>query len=165
MMKRIVSFVLVLAGVFALSGCDYIRASLGKPTSADLEVLRQEKAAREQAARDSVAAALEEEVRETALRMAEKAAADSIAASVPKRYYAVAGAFREAAGAQVYIDKLKDNGFAVRTFDFKSGLKVVCVEGSDDLSVVRGDMERLKSLKIAPSDPWIYNTTKKLHKE
>ena len=94
-----------------------------------------------------------------------KADAAAAQAAVLKRYYAVAGAFKEASGAQIFVDKLKENGFPVRTFDFKSGLTVVCVEGSDSLEVVRRDMAALKKLGIAPSDPWVYNTNQKLHKE
>ena len=110
--------------------------------------------------RDSIAAAEAERVRIEA----EKAAAAAEAAAVLKRYYAVAGAFKEESGAQVYVDKLRENGFKVKTFDFKSGLKVVCVDGNDTIAIVRRDMAALKKLGIAPSDPWIYNTTQNLHK-
>jgi len=167
--KNTMRMALLLAACTAVcTGCDFIRASLGKPTSVDLALMRAKRDAREEAVRDSIKAAeaaREAEAAEAARLAAEKAAADSLRAATPKRYYAVAGAFKEASGAQVYVDKLRENGFNVRIFDFKSGLKVVCVDGSDDLSAVREDMARLKKLRIAPSDPWIYNTDKKLHKE
>lgn len=150
---------LLLAALLAVApGCDRVRASLGKPTSADLAVLRQQKAAREQAVRDSIAAAEAEQARIAA----EAAAAEN---AVLRRYYAVAGAFKDPAGAQIYVDKLQEKGFKVRSFVFKSGLNVVCVEGSDSLEVVRRDMAAIKKLGLAPSDPWIYNTSQKLHKE
>ena len=142
-----------------LSGCDRVRASLGKPTSADIALLRQQKEAREQAVRDSIAAAEAEAARIAAEEAAEEAAAE---AAVVKRYYAGAGAFKETSGAQVYIDKLQENGFKVRTFDFKSGLTVVCVDGSDSLEVVRRDLTALRKIGL---DPWVYNTNQKLHKE
>ena len=84
--------VLFFALLVMVSGCDWIRASLGKPTSADLAAIRQAKEAREQAVRDSIAAAKAEQERIAA----EEAAAAAAAAAVPKRYYAVAGAFKEA---------------------------------------------------------------------
>ena len=159
MKKHLIAW-LFLAVVVAVSpGCDRIRASLGKPTSADLALLRQAKEAREQAVRDSIAQAAEQ------ARIAAEQAASAAESAVLKRYYAVAGAFKEESGAQIYVEKLKENGFKVRIFDFRSGLKVVCVEGSDSLEVVRRDMAALKKLGIAPSDPWVYNTNKKLHKE
>ena len=144
------------------SGCDWVRASLGKPTSADLAAIRAAREAREQAVRDSIAAAEAELLRQEEEAAAAQAAAE---AAVVKRYYAVAGAFREASGAQIFIDRLEENGLKVRVFDFKSGLKVVCLEGSDDLAAVRGDLTTLKRLKLAPTDPWIYDTKQKLHKE
>ena len=49
--------VLLLTLLLTVSGCDWVRASLGKPTSADLAALRMAKEAREQAVRDSIAAA------------------------------------------------------------------------------------------------------------
>ena len=155
------SAVLLLVLVTGFTACDRVRASLGKPTSADLALLRQAKEAREQAERDSL-----EAVRAEAARLAaEQAARDSAAAAAPRRYYAVAGAFKGEEGAKIYVDKLRESGFRTRVFDFKSGLKVVCVEGSDTLSAVRRDMASLKRLGIAPSDPWIYDTNKKLHKD
>lgn len=160
MKKHLFTAALLVALLTVTGACDRIRASLGKPTSADLALIRQEQAAREQAVRDSIAAAEAERVRIEA----EKAAAAAEAAAVLKRYYAVAGAFKEESGAQVYVDKLRENGFKVKTFDFKSGLKVVCVDGNDTIAIVRRDMAALKKLGIAPSDPWIYNTTQNLHK-
>ena len=68
-------------------------------------------------------------------------------------------------GITEYLEKLKENGFKTRTFQFRSGLSVVCIDGSDSLEVVRRDMAALKKLHLAPTDPWIYDTKQKLHKE
>ncbi len=162
MRKLLTGLLLVVAVSISATGCDFIRSSLGKPTSDDLAVLRLERNLREQAVRDSVAAAEAERAR---LEAEAAAQAEAEAAAVLKRYYAVAGAFKEDSGAQVYIDKLQENGYKVRTFDFKSGLKVVCLEGSDSLSVVRKDVAELKARNLFPGEPWIYNTNQKLHKE
>ena len=157
--------VVLLLSAFLLGGltggCDRVRASLGKPTSADLEAIRQLRDAHEKAVRDSIEAAKVEIARLEAERAEAEAAA---AAAVVKRYYAVAGAFQQEAGAQHFIDKLQEKGFRVRTFDFKNGLKVVCIEGSDALDDVRKDVAALREMKLSDSDPWIYNTNQKLHK-
>lgn len=150
----------LLLAAAAVSGCDLVRASLGKPTSADLAALRMAKEAREQAVRDSLSAVEAERA-----RIAAEQAAAAAEGAVLRTYYAVAGAFKDSANAQIYVDRLHENGFRVRVFDFKSGLKVVCVDGSDSLSAVRRDVAALKRLHIAPSDPWIYNTNQKLHKQ
>jgi hypothetical protein len=162
-MKKFGFFVasLVMA-LFLFAGCDFIRSSLGKPTSADLARIRQEKEAREQFLRDSVAAVRAEEARLAA-------EADSIAAqqaafaSELKKYYAVAGAFKSPEGAQSYVEKLQEKGLRVHLFDFRSGLKVVCLEGHDTLEEARRDVATLRELHLSDSDPWIYNTKQKLH--
>ena len=105
MQKPLVLIALVALVLITASGCDRIRASLGKPTSADIARLRQQKEARAQAVRDSIAAAKAEAERIAAEEAAAAAAAE---AAVIRRYYAVAGAFKEESGAQVYVDKLRD---------------------------------------------------------
>ena len=187
--KKSVIFAILLAGLFFCTGCDYIRASLGKPTSADLVKISDELKAREQYLRDSVAAVRAAEARQAEAAGDSLAAAAAIqpaavqpaavqpavtpapAAPVPsadtqslKRYYAVAGAFKNPEGAQKYVDKLQEKGLAVHLFDFKSGLKVVCLEGHDTLQEAQRDVATLKELKLSDSDPWIYNTNQKLHK-
>lgn len=203
-MKRIVTFTLLAAILLPLcTGCDWIRASLGKPTSKDLAVIRTQLAEREQALRDSLRAVQAERKRAKAAadslasasdtlgaaalpaagRVAEAAvaAAPAVAsASAPvaapaaatgqtsaplKKHYAVAGAFREASGVQTFAQKLRDNGLKVKLLEFKSGLTAVCVEGSDSMDDVRRDVETLRQLPFVTSDPWIYHTNQKLHKE
>lgn len=203
-MKRIVTFTLLAAILLPLcTGCDWIRASLGKPTSKDLAVIRTQLAEREQALRDSLRAVQAERKRAKAAadslasasdtlraaalpaagRIAEAAAAAAPVAapaaapvaapaaaagqnSAPlKKHYAVAGAFREASGVQTFAQKLRDNGLKVKLLEFKSGLTAVCVEGSDSMDDVRRDVETLRQLPFVTSDPWIYHTNQKLHKE
>ena len=161
---------LLMAMVF-FTGCDRVRASLGKPTSADLVKISDELKAREQFLRDSIAAVKAAEARQDSSAQPVAQPADQPAAqSAPsagqplKRYYAVAGAFKNPEGAQKYVEILQANNLSVHLFDFKSGLKVVCMEGHDKLEDAQRDVATLKELKLADSDPWIYNTNQKLHK-
>lgn len=171
-MKKIVFLVVPLVVALALfQGCDRIRASLGKPTSADLARISEELKAREQFLRDSIdavraAEALQDSIAQPAVQPAVQPA-DQPAASAGqplKRYYAVAGAFKNPEGAQKYVEILQASNLPVHLFDFKSGLTVVCMEGHDNFEDARRDLATLKELKLAGSDPWIYNTNQKLHK-
>lgn len=169
-MKRIVLTTLsaVLLAVLC-TGCDFIRASLGKPTSADLELLRLAEQSRLQEAVPATEpaeapAADSASIREPAPDPEPEAApapAVSMTDGSVRQYYAVVGAFREDAGVQKYVNLLQEKGFNVHLFDFKSGLTAVCTEGSDDLAVVQRDMAALKAAGI---DSWLYNTNKQLHK-
>jgi cell division septation protein DedD len=181
-MKRRISFIvlLVVLAVFS-TGCDFIRASLGKPTSKDLVKISDELKAREQYLRDSVAAVRAAQTGETVASaqpaqpgasasavqptQAQPAPASVSSGNQPlKRYYAVAGAFKNPEGAQQYVDKLQARNLSVHIFDFKSGLKVVCLEGHDSLQEAQQDVATLKELQLSDSDPWIYNTKQNLHK-
>lgn len=185
------------------TGCDFIRASMGKPTSKDLVKISDELKAREQYLRDSVAAVRAAGVTladsgdapvavapaaaasvadpqpdvqavpaepapqpgQPAVQPAAKPAAQPAPADQPlKRYYAVAGAFKNPEGVRQYVDKLEAKGLSVHLFDFKSGLTVVCLEGHDVLAEAQQDVATLKELKLSDSDPWIYNTKQNLHK-
>lgn len=200
-MKKFAIFVAPLVMALVLcTGCDFIRASLGKPTSKDLVKISDELKAREQYLRDSVAAVraagvtLPEVPASSATattpttptaQPAQPAARPAAPAARPtqapqpahpavqpaaqagqslKRYYAVAGAFKNPEGARQYVDKLEEKGLPVHLFDFKSGLTVVCLEGHDVLADAQHDVAVLKELKLSGSDPWIYNTKQNLHK-
>lgn len=200
-MKKFAIFVAPLVMALVLcTGCDFIRASLGKPTSKDLVKISDELKAREQYLRDSVAAVraagvtLPEVPASSATattpttptaQPAQPAARPAAPAALPtqapqpahpavqpaaqagqslKRYYAVAGAFKNPEGARQYVDKLEEKGLPVHLFDFKSGLTVVCLEGHDVLADAQRDVAVLKELKLSGSDPWIYNTKQNLHK-
>lgn len=200
-MKKFAIFVAPLVMALVLcTGCDFIRASLGKPTSKDLVKISDELKAREQYLRDSVAAVraagvtLPEVPASSATattpttptaQPAQPAARPAAPAARPtqapqpahpavqpaaqagqslKRYYAVAGAFKNPEGARQYVDKLEEKGLPVHLFDFKSGLTVVCLEGHDALADAQRDVAVLKELKLSGSDPWIYNTKQNLHK-
>lgn len=200
-MKKFAIFVAPLVMALVLcTGCDFIRASLGKPTSKDLVKISDELKAREQYLRDSVAAVraagvtLPEVPASSATattpttptaQPAQPAARPAAPAARPtqapqpappavqpaaqagqslKRYYAVAGAFKNPEGARQYVDKLEEKGLPVHLFDFKSGLTVVCLEGHDVLADAQRDVAVLKELKLSGSDPWIYNTKQNLHK-
>ena len=163
-MKKIVFLVVPLVVALALfQGCDRIRASLGKPTSADLARISEELKAREQFLRDSIDAVRAAEAQQDSI--AQPAVQPAASAGQPlKRYYAVAGAFKNPEGAQKYVEILQASNLPVHLFDFKSGLTVVCMEGHDNFEDARRDLATLKELKLAGSDPWIYNTNQKLHK-
>ena len=167
-MKKIVFLVVPLFVALALfQGCDRIRASLGKPTSADLARISEELKAREQFLRDSIDAVRAAEAQQDSIAQPAVQPADQPAASAGqplKRYYAVAGAFKNPEGAQKYVEILQASNLPVHLFDFKSGLTVVCMEGHDNFEDARRDLATLKELKLAGSDPWIYNTNQKLHK-
>lgn len=144
-MKKAIVPILVLV-CLTLGGCDFVRSSLGKPTSSDIEALRARKAAAEKAEADSIAAVKAEQERVAA----ELAAAEAAAA---ERWFAVVGAFRDAENADSLAAKLEANGVKVTRFDFKNGLKVVAVAGE----------ESMRNPDLARYSPWLYDKQTEKH--
>ena len=77
-MKKILFVVVSLLPLLCLPGCDLVRASLGKPTSSDLQALRLAREVREQAVRDSLAAVEAERAALEAAKAAEEEAAATL---------------------------------------------------------------------------------------
>ena len=191
-MKRSVISIVLWAGLAVMTamlctGCDLVRASLGKPTSADLERLRiAERVRAESALRDSVAnkqtaapspatpaeapapadtakpAVQNEPIPDpTILQAMEPKAAEALVEDGIKKYYVVVGAFKEESGIKYYVKELESKGFKAILLPFKSGSTAVCVEGTDDLETARAQM---KTLRAAGIDAWIYTSKQNLHK-
>jgi hypothetical protein len=155
----VAAMLLLSASLF--TGCDFIRASLGKPTSADLALLRQ---AEQERARAAEPAPVPDTA--TAPAPAPESATEFAPAPAPetarvRQYYAVAGAFKEESGVKLFSEKLEGKGFRVCLLDLKSGMTAVCLEGRDSIGEVRQDVA---ALKAAGFDAWIYNSNQKLHK-
>lgn len=183
-MKRsvisIVLFALLAAAAATLcTGCDLVRASLGKPTSADLELLRLADRVRANSASaegpesvvpadtvkpvGTVKPAEEEEPipAPTVIQALEPKAAEALVAEGIKKYYVVVGAFKEEAGINYYVKELESKGYKTVLLPFKSGSTAVCLEGTDDLETARAQM---KTLRAAGIDAWLYSSKQNLHK-
>ena len=163
-MKKQLFRAVFAAAMFALSlpfltGCDLVRASLGKPTSEDLELLRMAEQARIRAA-DSVA----EQAPAPALEPAVEPEPASVPASPEegiRQYYVVVGAFRDPAGVQLYADRMKAKDLRFCTLPFKNGTTAICSEGTDDIEEAR---RLMAAFKEAGFDAWLYNSNQQLHK-
>lgn len=192
-MKRSVQSIalstLLAAAVAVLcTGCDLVRASLGKPTSADLELLRiAERVRTETALKDSLAAleatapaapdiSTSDDTVSTAEQAAPEVDTDSETEVKPapvavdnaapetggiKKYYVVVGAFKEEAGIKQYVRDMSSKGYQTVLLPFKSGSTAVCLEGTDDIETARAQK---KALRDAGVDSWIYSSNQKLHK-
>jgi hypothetical protein len=173
-MKR--SVILLLASaVLLLSGCDFVRALAGRPTSDDLEVKRStieraQNVARYQARIDSL-----ERVRQ---RLADSLAAldahllDSLSQTkgtilnptkmgglyttkLQSRYYIVVGAFRTRSYAERKLVKCNEAGYTATIISFRNGLLAVAVCPSDSLNETVKKLRELRGNGICPQDGWI----------
>ncbi|MBQ0025313.1 MAG: SPOR domain-containing protein [Bacteroidales bacterium] len=155
-------FAVLLCAAVMMTGCDFVRSVFNMPTSADLQALREAKAAREKARADSIAA-VEAERERIAAEQAAAAAADSVASSL-KAYYVVAGAFSSLENAEKLAATLKGKGYEVSGYKFNNGLNVVMVYGNDDLEKTYRDCSEFMD-KNKGFQPWIYHTADRRHLE
>ena len=173
-MKRSVILSLAIAAL-VLSGCDFLRAIAGRPTSEELAVKqsnieRAKEAARYQARIDSL-----ERVR---VRRADSLAAldahllDSLAQTkgtilnptkmgglyttkLESRYYIVVGAFRTRSYAERKLNECNKAGYTATIISFRNGLLAVAVCPSDSLNESLKVLRELRGNGICPQDGWI----------
>ena len=173
-MKRSVILSLAIAAL-VLSGCDFLRALAGRPTSEELAVKqsnieRAKDVARYQARIDSL-----ERVR---VRLADSLAAldahllDSLSQTqgtilnptkmgglyttkLQSRYYIVVGAFQTRSYAERLLTRCNKAGYTATIISFRNGLLAVAICPSDSLNDSLKKLRELRGNGICPQDGWI----------
>lgn len=147
---------ILLACSMLLSGCDFFRSMLGKPTSEEINQIRMEKEAAAAAWRDSLARV--------------KAAGDSLAQAVQTtntpldaKYYVMMGCFKIHDNAVNFKSFLERKGYTVYVFDFKNGYEAIAIYGSDDYADAYRVMDKTMETGFCPYDIWIYDASTNLH--
>lgn len=171
-MKKTLISALML--VLAVSSCDFVRTLAGRPTSAQLEQIRMEKIAREEAAHQA---------RIDSMERVQKHLADSIAAmeahlldslaqtkgtvlnpsklgglfttKLETKYYIVVGAFRNRSYAERKLNACNAAGYPATIISFRNGLLAVAVLPSNNLSETLKTLRELRGTSICPKDGWI----------
>ena len=191
-MKRIISLSFAISLVFMLTGCDWLRSTLGMPTSDELERYKQFT----QVVSDSVPApkvsdsttissdsvggnqAVITDKPETQAPAQAQAQAHAqaqvqtqpstttVASSTSQemRFYVIAGSFSDAANAEKMATYLKESGYSPIRLTFKNGYNVVASSAHKQISEAYASLRKLLELDFSPEDIWIYDSEKqKLH--
>lgn len=159
-MKTIKMVSALLLAALLLSGCDFFRSLLGKPTSEDIERMKTEalEQARRKRAEDSLA----------------RAKADSLAFAqelearknrLKGRYQVVIGSFREHANADKMLAMLEQRGYTPQRIRFVNGFDAVAVAAFDGYRDALREMEALLEFEFTPEDIWVYDVRQGLHQE
>ena len=151
---------LVVAAML-LTGCDFFRSLVGKPTSKELEKIKQEavEQARKQRALDSIneAKALQLEQEKAA---AEKAGMLDESAG---RYHVILGSFKVDGNAEKMYALLEKNGYTPKVIKFNNGFDVVSVAAYNNYRDALKAMEDIMEYPFCPEDVWIYDINQKMH--
>lgn len=167
---------LILLAVLLLSvtGCDFIRTLAGRPTSAQVETIRKEKIAAEEARHQAVLDSMEQAKQALADSMARLEAhlLDSLSQAkgtvlnpsklgglfttkLDTKYCIVVGAFRNRAYAERKLKACNAAGFTATIISFRNGLLAVSVCPSNDLNQTLKTLKRLRGTDVCPEDGWI----------
>ena len=171
-MKR--TIILLVLGAVLLQGCDFIRMLAGRPTAAQLEEIKLEKMAAEEARHQAVLDSMER---------AEKAMAEAFAAreahlldsltqgrgtvlnpsklgglfttKLESKYYIVVGAFRNRSYAERKLKACNAAGYTATIISFRNGLLAVAVCPSDSLDQTLKTLKKMRGTDVCPQDGWI----------
>lgn len=167
-MNRILIALAAVMLLSSLQSCDFLRRLAGRPTSAELAMLRAEKQ-REEA---------EYKAHIDSLEAVKKALADSIAAAdsirqiggtvlnpsalgglfttkLDSRYYIVVGAFTRRANAESLLKRVQDKGYPATLISFRNGFNAVGLCQTDRLPEAFASLKKVKEEDFCPDDVWI----------
>lgn len=168
------TLILALAMLLTLSGCDFVRTLAGRPTSAQLEQIRKDKIAaeeaRHQAVLDSMAQA--EKAMAEALAAREQELLDSLTQArgtvlnpsklgglfttkLESKYCIVVGAFRIRSYAERKLDQCNAAGYTATIVSFRNGLLAVAICPSNNLEETLKTLKQLRGTEVCPQDGWI----------
>ncbi len=164
--------VLLLMSIMLVSftGCDFLRAVAGRPSSGDIEEKRlsimkaEEKALQHRI--DSMKLA-EEQIVVDSLATLESLEASGVTISSSDRiggfsgmeleykYYIIVGAFRESANARKLFNVASEKGYFPVLLNCRGGMVAVGLAPTDRIAAVRESYERLKAESFCPKEAWI----------
>ena len=156
---RLVSTLLV--ALMLVTGCDFFRSLVGKPTSKDLERMKQEalEQSRKQRELDSINRAKALEL-EKAKAAAEK---ENLLDESAGRYHVILGSFKVEGNAGKMYALLEKNGYTPRVIKFNNGFEVVSVAAYDNYREALKAMNDVMEYEFCPEDVWIYDINQNLH--
>ena len=177
-MKKTLILVLMLLPL--LGSCDLVRKLAGRPTSAQVEQMRQEKEAADTVAsvqpaaqqdvQPAVQPAVPQEREQVSAREAQLL--DSLSQSkgtvlnpsklgglfttkLEYKYYIVVGSFRTRSYAERKLTQCNENGYTATIISFRNGLMAVAICPSNNLEQTLKTLKQLRGTTVCPQDGWI----------
>jgi len=162
-MRKSVIISLIVASTLSITGCDWIRGELGMPDSADLDAYRSSKYVSKV---DTSVIPVPDSTRTDSLskQAGTIPAADSVRQSVAKRFYIVAGSFKDVSNVKKMEDILKKNGYTPLSLAMKNGFTMVTAGGYDTEAEAFKEMRYLLEKDFSAEDLWVYDANTKKHK-
>lgn len=157
-----------------LQGCDFVRSLAGRPTSAQLEQIRKDRIAAEEARHQAVLDSMERVEKALAEELAAREAhlLDSLTQAkgtvlnpskmgglyttkLDSKYCIVVGAFRVRSYAERKLKQCNAAGYTATIISFRNGLLAVSICPSDSLDESLKTLKKLRGTAVCPQDGWI----------
>jgi len=154
-MKKSNLVVILFCFSFFLSGCDWVRAQLGMPTSRELDVVRQ---------KTLLTKTLLTKVDSLAIKgdTLTKVVKDSVI--VPQeRFHIIVGSFKDSTNSKKMVDMLTKNGYRPTLIQLKNGYTLVSAASFNNQADASKEMYNIMKMDFAPEDIWVYDNNQKLH--
>ena len=168
------SLIIAMALVTLLTGCDFIRTLAGRPTAAQVEQIKLEQMAAEEARHQAILDSMKRAEKEMAEALAAREAflLDSLTqgrgtvlnpskmgglftTKLESKYYIVVGAFRNRSYAERKLKACNAAGYTATIISFRNGLLAVGVCPSDSLDETLRKLKSLRGTDVCPQDGWI----------
>ena len=160
-LSKLKNILCCVAAVMALTGCDWVKGSLGMTTSEDIAIMKEQLAAKE---------AMEQQRLQQEARM--KFVEDSLAQAEAARkeqkiegYHVIIGAFKDYSNAESLEKFVQGLGYEPIKIMLKNGYMMVSVGGYGSVEEAVAQIRKIESLEVCPYDVWVYPAHKGLHVE
>ena len=160
-MRTVKLISVLMVSLFILTGCDFFRSLVGKPTSEDMERMRLEAQLEAQRKREQDSIAKVNEM----LAQQQRALAEQNSLERTGRFHVVMGSFKVPENAEKMKNVLEKKGYSARIIPFNNGFDVVSAGSFDKFIEAVRTMDELIELEICPDDIWVYDRTYNLHKQ
>ncbi len=151
---------LLIAAVL-FTGCDFFRSLVGKPTSKDIEKMKQEALikARQQRQLDSINKAKALELEAARIAAENEGRLDESLG----RYHVILGSFKVDGNAAKFLERLEKDGYTPRAFKFNNGFDLVSVGVYNNYREALKAMNDVLEYEKCPEDVWVYDINQNLH--
>ena len=174
-MRKALAFIpICLAVALSVTGCDFFRKLAGRPTSVEIEAIREAVAEREAMAVKETAdtttatAPVSEEVRteEPEVKESPETARGPAPVSAPvaegkKRYFIVVASFTNPDNARKSLARMADRGYPGELLSLKGGYTGVGICGTNDEMEAKESLKELKRQDFCPPGVWIIDRNKR----
>lgn len=166
--RKICVAALAICAALSISGCDFVRGIAGRPTSAEVEALRSEKAAMEaRAAEEKAAAEALEAARQADAEAMEAFTAEGrtfrkvsemkglVGSSLKSGYYFIVGSFSMSSNAERVAAQLASKGYGSELIPYSNGLVAVGAAPSGSIGELYEAYGKLRNEEFFPKESWI----------